>query len=176
MGTSDRQALCNAIVQQLQQITRRARHLCREPRDSRVFDLSMAQLKALLFLEEGPAHMSRIASALQVSLPSATGTIDRLVERGLVERHEDPADRRLVVCALTAEGEAEAASIYDYNRVAVERLLSGVADTDLEIILQAFSILANAEPAGEGVERQQETASVPLGGRVQGEETADGNS
>ena len=59
-------------------------------------DLTMPQLKAL-FLAHAPggASHSEIARALGVGVSTVTGIVDRLVEHGLVERHADPADRRL---------------------------------------------------------------------------------
>ena len=48
--------------------------------------------------------MSGIAERLGVEMPSATTMITRLVGKGLVERQQDPADRRAVVCSLTQEG------------------------------------------------------------------------
>ena len=48
--------------------------------------------------------MSSLAGRLGVSLSTLSGVVDRLVEPGFLERHEDPSDRRQVMIALTAEG------------------------------------------------------------------------
>jgi DNA-binding MarR family transcriptional regulator len=66
---------------------------------------SMTQLNVLWQLEQqGPISMSRIADLLDVSMPNATGLIDRMVERGLVERVGDPDDRRVVLVRPSAAG------------------------------------------------------------------------
>ena len=70
-------------------------------------DLTMPQLKVLLvlyFVEAPRRHMTHLASALGVTLPTATGVVDRLVEAGLVQRSDDPTDRRIVVVGLTTAG------------------------------------------------------------------------
>ena len=48
--------------------------------------------------------MSRLAEFLDVSLSNATGLIDRMEERGLVERSRVSDDRRVVLVRLTAAG------------------------------------------------------------------------
>ena len=69
-------------------------------------DLTAGQLRALLlFYTKGPVRMSDIASTLGVSTATATGVIDRMVERGIVYRDSDPADRRIVLCRMAPEGE-----------------------------------------------------------------------
>ena len=52
----------------------------------------------------GPMTMSRIAELLGVSVSNVTGIIDRIEERGLVERIRNPNDRRVVHVPLTDAG------------------------------------------------------------------------
>lgn len=68
--------------------------------------ISVAQLNILFTLQrEGEMPMSRLAEVLNVSLSNATGLIDRIEERGYVERTRVPEDRRIVLIRLTAEGQ-----------------------------------------------------------------------
>jgi DNA-binding MarR family transcriptional regulator len=68
--------------------------------------LSMAQLNILYTLKRcGEVPMSRLAEMLNVSLSNATGLIDRIEERGLVDRSRVPEDRRIVLIRVTAAGE-----------------------------------------------------------------------
>ena len=61
-------------------------------------DVSMGQLHVLWLLEHhGPTTMTRLAEHVGVSLPAATGLIDRMEERALIERVGDPNDRRRVL-------------------------------------------------------------------------------
>jgi DNA-binding MarR family transcriptional regulator len=76
------------------------------PKEWLALDLTAGQLRALLLLyTNGPTRMSDISSALGVSMATATGIIDRMVERGIVVRESDPNDRRIVLCRVSPEGE-----------------------------------------------------------------------
>ena len=67
--------------------------------------VSMAQLHILYTLQRsGEMPMSRLAEVLQVSLSNATGLIDRIEERGFVERTRVPEDRRIVMIRVTDTG------------------------------------------------------------------------
>src|ERR1041384_4328843 len=60
--------------------------------------ISMTHLHILWVLEHhGDLPMSRLAELLDVSLSNATGLIDRMAERGLVDRVRVPTDPRIVI-------------------------------------------------------------------------------
>ena len=61
------------------------------------------QFSVLCRLEEAPRTPSELAEIERVSGPSMTRTVAALVERGLVERTDDPADRRQVILSLTSD-------------------------------------------------------------------------
>lgn len=54
--------------------------------------------------KHGTAKTTHLARQLQVTAPSMTRTIDSLVERGLVLRQAEPADRRTISLILTEPG------------------------------------------------------------------------
>jgi DNA-binding MarR family transcriptional regulator len=67
--------------------------------------ISMSHLHLMSMLErQGQMPMSRVAELLGFSLSNATGLIDRMEERGLVERIRVPDDRRLVLVRVTDRG------------------------------------------------------------------------
>ncbi|WP_214366734.1 MarR family winged helix-turn-helix transcriptional regulator [Pseudonocardia sp. H11422] len=67
--------------------------------------LTMQQLRVLLLLStDGPLTQGDLAQGLHVGLATVTGLIDRLVARGLVERTEDPRDRRIRLARLAPGG------------------------------------------------------------------------
>ena len=67
--------------------------------------ISMAQLHILYTLQRnGEMPMSRLAEVLHVSLSNATGLIDRIEERGFIERTRVPEDRRIVLIQVTDAG------------------------------------------------------------------------
>ena len=60
--------------------------------------VSMTQIHILWLLgHHGDLPMSRLAELLDVSVSNATGLIDRMEERGLLERVRVPGDRRVVL-------------------------------------------------------------------------------
>jgi DNA-binding MarR family transcriptional regulator len=69
------------------------------------FALSPPQLFALRSLEpDEPAPMSRLAGVLRCDASNVTGIVDRLEDRGLVERRAAPHDRRIKHLLLTDAG------------------------------------------------------------------------
>lgn len=68
-------------------------------------DVTFAQLKVIRFLSNrNNAPMSDIAKALSVTLPTATGLVDNLVNNGYLKRHHEEKDRRLVRVELSTKG------------------------------------------------------------------------
>ena len=97
-------------------------------RDWMTVDLTMAQMKVLFVLHhDGPAGVTELAEALGVAPPSMTGTLDRLVRGGLVERGADATDRRRVITTLTPAGAALVERLQQGRRA---RLLAALAQLD----------------------------------------------
>lgn len=70
-------------------------------------DLTRHQMKAVLAVGEGRTlSVGALAHRLDISLPTASQLVERLVTAGVVERAADPSDRRVVLCRLTARGDA----------------------------------------------------------------------
>jgi DNA-binding MarR family transcriptional regulator len=70
-------------------------------------DLSIMQLSAFMALQsDAMVPMSALSHQLACDASSITGIVDRLEARGLVERRDNPADRRLKMVALTKTGAA----------------------------------------------------------------------
>ncbi|MFI5040930.1 MAG: MarR family winged helix-turn-helix transcriptional regulator [Acidimicrobiales bacterium] len=77
------------------------------------FDLSAAQAKALRFLAHaGPVPMRDLAVQLRCDASNVTGIVDRLEQRGLVERRAAPADRRVKSLVITSAGSQLAREIW----------------------------------------------------------------
>jgi len=92
--------------------------------------LTMQQLRLVVNLAlDGPASSHELAAKLRVAMGTLTGIVDRLVAQGLVERREDPNDRRIRRVALTEEGQAEVDRMLDAGATQFRRVLERV-DTD----------------------------------------------
>ena len=67
--------------------------------------VSMTHMHVMWLLQHhGDLPMSRVAELLDVSFSNATGIVDRMEERGLVERLRVPDDRRVVLVRIATGG------------------------------------------------------------------------
>lgn len=88
-------------------------------------DLSPPQMMALRNLDpERPLPMNELAAALHIDNSSVTGIVDRLEDRGLVERRNATHDRRLKMLAVTANGAELRAQLSELLREAPEPIAS----------------------------------------------------
>lgn len=70
-------------------------------------DLTMGQLKALFVLTtQGPRSVGTLGRALAIGEPAASLLVDKLEERGLAGREDDPQDRRRTLVVPTEEATA----------------------------------------------------------------------
>jgi DNA-binding MarR family transcriptional regulator len=96
-------------------------------------DITMSQAKALYLLSVRPAAtMSSIAAELGVGASAVSGLIDRLAAQGLVDRREDPDDRRQQLVTITDVGTAALDSMREMRAQVTLRLLKGLDDHELE--------------------------------------------
>ncbi|WP_084963587.1 MarR family winged helix-turn-helix transcriptional regulator [Thermoactinospora rubra] len=77
-------------------------------------NLTVRQLHVVIMLAEyGTASGQDLAQRLGVSLGTVTGIVDRLIAHNLVNRYEDPRDRRVRRIELTDTGRALVREITD---------------------------------------------------------------
>jgi DNA-binding MarR family transcriptional regulator len=109
-------------------------------------DLTLAQLKALYVIAAtGPIRMGRLAVRLGTALSTTTGVVDRLVQLEMVERGEDPSDRRQVLVRATAFATGRLDAINELGRERLHRLLSSMETADdLAVVERAIDLLTDA--------------------------------
>jgi DNA-binding MarR family transcriptional regulator len=99
--------------------------------------ISLGHLQILWILQEhGPLPVSRLADWLGIGAPNATGLLDRMAQRGLVERVRDAEDRRVVLARATDLGLAAVAE-HDGWRVELIEDLLGPLPTEQVLALAA---------------------------------------
>jgi DNA-binding MarR family transcriptional regulator len=119
--------------------------------------LSLIHLNVLTLLEvEGPLSMSKLAESLDVSVASATGIVDRMEQRGLVERRHDLADRRVVVVHPATGGAKVFQDIDEHRRRGLAMLLRKLSDAELSGLLIGHRALRAARTSA--VARRDATA------------------
>lgn len=116
-------------------------------------EMTMSQTKCMyVLIAAGRMRMSELAGRLGVTSSTATGAVDRLVELGLVERHEDPADRRQVVVSATPTAAETLEHFRELNSRRMREILDRLDPDDLATVERAMSILdasvaAETEPS-----------------------------
>jgi DNA-binding MarR family transcriptional regulator len=92
--------------------------------------ISIAHLHLMGLLErDGAMTMTAVAASLGTELPTATGLVDRMEDRGLVVRDRDERDRRVVLVRLSQQGAAVLSEIHALRR---ERLAAAMGHLDGE--------------------------------------------
>jgi DNA-binding MarR family transcriptional regulator len=102
----------------------------------REFDLMPPQQLALALLEE-PRPMGELAQHMHCDNSNITGIVDRLEERGLVERRAAEGDRRVRLVALTEEGRKVRAELVR-RRAEPPPELEALSDSDLRKLEQVL--------------------------------------
>jgi DNA-binding MarR family transcriptional regulator len=111
-------------------------------------DITMAQAKLLyVVMAVGELSMSEIAQQLGVTVSTASGAVDRLVELGLLARSDDPNNRRQVRVSVTGLGMQILEQIRELSTRQLRMLFAEVSDEDLEVITRAIQIMADAVSA-----------------------------
>jgi DNA-binding MarR family transcriptional regulator len=112
------------------------------------YDITLQQMRAFAFvLAHGQTPISRVADALGIRPNVATGIIQRLVDRGLIERREDPGDRRVRLLTVTDQGFA---LLDELSRIVLAKgreLLDRLSDEQLHLLRDIFKAM---EPSQEG--------------------------
>jgi DNA-binding MarR family transcriptional regulator len=111
--------------------------------------VTMSQAKVLYLVQAAPdVRMSDLSARLGVSLSTVSGVVDRLVDQGLLNRRDDPADRRHVILRLTDAGTTQLELFRELNEGQIRSLLSRIDAADLVVIGHALDVLANAAARG----------------------------
>ena len=107
--------------------------------------VSMTHLHVMSMLEgHGELTMSELADTLGVSLSNTTGLVDRMVERGYVERVRVADDRRLVLVRICGEGRRVLAEVDVLKDELLHRVLDRLDDPALERVERALEDIRGA--------------------------------
>ena len=105
-------------------------------------ELTFSQMRLLFLLhKKGPAPMSRIAEWLGVSLPTASGTVERVERHGLVTREHRLDDRRVVDCRLTDAGRSLIDEISGMRLEMMRRVLGVLSEDELAQMARLVTLI-----------------------------------
>ncbi len=114
------------------------------------WDINPSHSRALGMLERhGTMRLSELSDHLRIAPRSATEVVDALQERGLVERQDDPNDRRATLVALTTHGAEVGAAIRAARTGEADRFFGRLSAPDQAHLARILSLLgAHARPRG----------------------------
>jgi DNA-binding MarR family transcriptional regulator len=112
--------------------------------------VTLPQLRVLMMIAtRGPMNLGSVAAGLDASAPNASRICDRLLKAGLLNRGEDPSDRRNILLTLTEAGRDLVDRVTRHRRTAVKRVLRAMTAAQRESLADAMNMFAAA--AGEPV-------------------------
>jgi len=124
-------------------------------------ELTMAQAKVIyVVVAGGELSLSEIAQRLGVTMSTASGAVDRLVELGMLSRTAVPTNRRQVSVTATPLGVQTIEQLGELGARQLRAVLDRVADEDLAVVQRAIEILADVMPPGPGAGRHARPGSV----------------
>jgi len=123
--------------------------------------LTLTQLRILYVLREASRNAADLAHIVSVDPASLTRVLDRMVERGLVQRKQDDRDRRRLVISVTAEGLGLLGEHPVLRGTRIDHAVRAMSPAERETVRQALDLL---------VERVEVTTVRPAR-RVQRDET-----
>ncbi|WP_343994820.1 MarR family winged helix-turn-helix transcriptional regulator [Terrabacter terrae] len=114
--------------------------------------VTLAQFRILVLLSsQGRSTLVQLAARLGVNASTAQRQVDRLVREELVDRRENPDDRRQVLLVPTAQGARLVEAVTDRRRDEIARIVQTLPGEDraaLVAALEAFAEAANEPAAG----------------------------
>ena len=110
--------------------------------------VTLPQFRVLVMIaSHGPQNLGSVATALGVHPSNATRLCERLVVAGLVDRGDDPQDRRFLRLVLTDEGHRLVETVMQHRRTAIEKVMAQMAPSRRRAVAAALEAFATA--AGE---------------------------
>jgi DNA-binding MarR family transcriptional regulator len=106
-------------------------------------ELTLTQIKLLHHLEDASRELTlkEAAELVLVSLPAASRTVDDLVRRGYVERHEDVEDRRMKRVSLTEAGRSVIRRLNAARLSGLEKFTETLTEAERHTLAQALLTL-----------------------------------
>lgn len=125
----------------------------------RFSDLSMAQSIAVMTVrEQQPLSITKLSKLLGVSAPSASSMVDRLVERGILTREQNPKDRRKVRVQISPEVVSELDRIENFILqdfiTLVKKLGPETASKWCEVLIEVKKIIESKPETAAGLSGQ----------------------
>jgi DNA-binding MarR family transcriptional regulator len=112
-------------------------------------------LQALMVQRE--SRMNDLARFLGLSKANASGLVDRLVKKGLLDREHGVEDRRVVFVRLTPRGQTVARGLAKVQRKGLAQMMRRIPEQNLKVFIETLEQMAM------GMSEQQKDLLPPAG-------------
>ena len=114
-------------------------------------DISTNEYLVISELARSPGHApltpSQLAAATNIAPSSMTHRLDRLVERGLITREQDPDNRTRVLIQLSDAGYALFVEVIRQSDMVESDVLAGLTDEQIELMAELLEkVIAGLDP------------------------------
>jgi MarR family 2-MHQ and catechol resistance regulon transcriptional repressor len=94
-----------------------------------------------VLLHKGPQPVNTIAEKVLLTSGSMTAAVDRLSDKGLVERHASPTDRRVRMVHLTEAGQALITESFAYHQAGLAVATDGLSPEEKRELIRLLKKL-----------------------------------
>lgn len=103
--------------------------------------VSRTEVGVMRVLSTGPRRITELACHERVTQPAITLLVNRMAERGWVQRVADPSDGRAVLVSLTEEGDQALAQLRAEYRELLHAEMTQLDDRDVDALARSVEIL-----------------------------------
>ena len=117
-----------------------------------------AVLEALL--HKGPLAVNAIGKKVLLTSGSMTAAVDRLERRGLVERQDDPGDRRTRIVHLTGAGDVLIQKLFAQHAADMERAVAVLSKSEAQTLTDLLRKLGRGAEGKKNENAKRSAGSV----------------
>jgi DNA-binding MarR family transcriptional regulator len=148
--TTDREVLLDQFTGLLGRLKKRVAAGMPQEWREQMSGATQHQMEALFLLSQSPDGMTMndLAKQQSCALSTATALVDRLVQQGLAERHDDPSDRRVVRIVASESAQSCLALAQEGKHHLATELLAPLNDSEVrQLVTLLTKITTDKESA-----------------------------
>jgi DNA-binding MarR family transcriptional regulator len=130
----------------MRSVPRANRVVCQELRRGFAGIFTVPQQRILVRLEDGPLSNKDLAESQGVSVAAMSRAVAQLARKGLVQRHDDAHDRRLVLLSLSPKGRTHLAEHSKRMQALFVQRVASLSADDREALSRGLGLLEQIFP------------------------------
>lgn len=124
------------------------------------------ELHILEAIGEGTVSMNELSERLDITMGTATVAINKLTEKGFIDRERSEKDRRKVFVSLTASGTDALAYHDSYHEMIMSSITENIPEKELKIFVDVYESMLNSLKNESGYFRPMLITEFPVGTKV----------